>query len=68
MVHITNYSIQKYSDKFGIFEDGNEASFHDFQYYLNGVYGNKKIDVKNTIWKRILEIIKITCKAVSYLL
>ncbi|CAD8134692.1 unnamed protein product [Paramecium pentaurelia] len=34
-IHLTNNAIQKYSDKYGEFEDGNQLSFDDFQNYLN---------------------------------
>jgi len=64
MIHITNYSIQKYSDKFSSYEYGNEVSFNDFQHYLNYQYGFKKVDVRKTLWKRFIEIIKISCKSV----
>ena len=34
-VHLTNYSVQKYSDKFEIYEDGNEISFSELEKSLN---------------------------------
>lgn len=31
LIHITNYSLQKYGNNFNKFEEGNEISFSDFQ-------------------------------------
>lgn len=33
-VHLTNNAIQKYSQSYGVFEDGNQMSFQQFQVYL----------------------------------
>lgn len=34
-IHLTNNAIQKFSEKYGEFEDGNQLSFDDFQSYLH---------------------------------
>ena len=34
LIHLTNDAIQKYSEEYGKFEDGNKLSYKDFQRYL----------------------------------
>ena len=63
-VHLTNYSVQKYSEKFSNFEIGNEISFEEFQKSLQFNYGID-IDIKKDIIKKISEIIILTFNSVK---
>ncbi len=62
-VHLTNYSVQKYSEKFSNFEIGNEISFDELQTSLKINYGID-IDIKTEIIKKISEIIILTFNSV----
>ena len=55
-IHLTNYSVQKYSDNFEKFECGNEISFEEFQTSINKYYSTD-IDVRKDIMPKIKEII-----------
>jgi hypothetical protein len=55
-VHLTNYSVQKYSQNFSNYEIGNEISFDEFQESLSLNYGIN-IDVRKEILDKIGEII-----------
>ena len=63
-VHLTNYSVQKYSDNFAKFEIGNEISFDEFQMCLQNDY-NLNIDVRKDILNKIKNIIEISMKSVK---
>jgi len=65
MVHLTNYSVQKYSKNFSQYEYGNEVSFAEFQAFLNIEYGYKKKLVKNDLWDKFIELIKLSCNSVK---
>ncbi len=58
-IHLTNYSIQKYSNNFSKFEIGNEISFKEFQNILG-----EKINFKTKILPNIIKIIKISIYSV----
>ena len=63
-VHLTNYSVQKYSNNFAKFEVGNEISFNEFQFSLLKDY-NLNIDVRKDIINKIKKIVEISMKAVK---
>ena len=63
-VHLTNYSVQKYSNNFAKFEVGNEISFDEFQLSLQKDY-NLNIDVRKDILNKIKNLISISMKAVK---
>ena len=42
-IHLTNDAIQKHSDDFGKFENGNKLSYGDFQRYLKANHPKKNI-------------------------
>ena len=44
MIHLTNDAVQKYSEDYGKYENGNKLSYDDFQRFLNTNYGSLKID------------------------
>ena len=62
-VHLTNYSVQKYSKNFSKDDIGNEISYEKFQNFLNKK--TKKINFKEDILTKIYNIIKITFNAVK---
>ena len=55
-VHLTNYSVQKYSQNFSNYEIGNEISYDQIQESLSLNYGIN-IDVRKEIINKISEII-----------
>ena len=63
--HLTNYSFQKYNSNFGKYELGNEASFNDLQKNIDVNY-NKKVDFKQEIFPRIINIIQFVFESVKY--
>ena len=63
-VHLTNYSVQKYSEKFSNFEIGNEISFNEFQSSLYQNYGIN-IDIRKEIINKISEIIVLSFNSVK---
>jgi hypothetical protein len=63
-VHLTNYSVQKYSNNFAKFEVGNEISFDQFQVSLFKDY-NLYVDVRKDILNKIKNIVGISMKAVK---
>ena len=62
-VHLTNYSVQKYSENFSKFEFGNEISFSEFEESLLNDY-KIKINTKKDIYPKLIEIIKMSLEAV----
>ena len=66
-IHLTNYSVQKYSDEFEKFEDGNEISFDQLQESLNKCY-NLDINVRNDILPKMKNIIVISIESVKKLI
>ena len=63
-IHLTNYSVQKYSDNFEKFESGNEISFNELQISLNNYY-NLNIDVRKDILSKIKNIIVMSIESVK---
>ncbi len=43
-IHLTNDAIQKRSDDYGKFENGNKLSFKEFQKYLDANFASMNID------------------------
>ena len=39
-VHLTNNAIQKHTEGYGKYEDGNQLSYSEFQEYLDSIEGN----------------------------
>ena len=63
-IHLTNDAIQKHSDEYGKFEDGNKLSYKDFQRYLDFHCSDRRINFVTDILPEIKNIIKDTIKAV----
>ena len=66
-VHLTNYSVQKYSNKFEQFEDGNEISINDLENSLNNYY-KLNIDFRNQVIPKIKNIVLISMNSVRKLI
>lgn len=64
-VHLTNNAVQKNSDNYGQFEDGNQISFQDFQTYLDENYTEANINVRNDLISKMHDIVRITFKSVE---
>ena len=63
-IHLTNYSVQKYSDNFEKYEYGNEISFDEFQTSLNNYY-NLNIDVRKDLLPKVKNIIVMSMESVK---
>ena len=63
-VHLTNYSVQKYSNDFGKKEIGNEISFDDFEKSLREEY-NLEINIRKYLLKQFKKIIEVSMKSVK---
>lgn len=61
-IHLTNNAVQKYSNNYGQFENGNQLSFPWFQKYLEDIYPN--FDFKVGILSRIKDLIYTSLNAV----
>lgn len=62
-IHLTNDAIQKYSDEYGKFEDGNKLSYKDFQRYLDHHCQDKKINFTQDILPQIKSLAKDSIQA-----
>lgn len=60
---MTNNAVQKQSDNYGQFEDGNQMSFNDFQAYIDENYSESAINVKNDLVTSMKETVVTTFKA-----
>ena len=64
LIHLTNDAIQKYSEEYGKFEDGNKLSYKDFQRYLDFHCSDKKVNFFNDILPNIKILIKDSIQSV----
>ena len=64
LIHLTNDAIQKYSEEYGKFEDGNKLSYKDFQRYLDFHCSDKKVNFFNDILPNIKNLIKDSIQSV----
>ncbi|OMJ89940.1 hypothetical protein SteCoe_7833 [Stentor coeruleus] len=62
-IHLTNDAVQKYSDDYGKFENGNKMSYNDFQRYLDNHY-ERSVNFIEEILPQIKNIVKRTFEAV----
>ena len=62
-IHITNYSLQKKSEKFEIYEEGNEISYNDFKKYLKSQ--NISLDNFDKMINKMKLLVEISMKAVG---
>jgi hypothetical protein len=63
-IHLTNYSVQKYSNNFEKYEEGNEISFDELQESLFQCY-DLKIDIRKVILPYIKKIIVLSIESVK---
>jgi tubulin polyglutamylase TTLL1/tubulin monoglycylase TTLL3/8 len=57
-IHLTNDAIQKHSEEYGKFEDGNKLSYKDFQRYLDHHYTERKVNFVQEILPKIKSLAK----------
>ena len=62
-IHITNYSLQKNSNNFQLYEQGNEMSYNDFKNFL--VNEKISLDKFDSMITQMKYLIKISFKSVS---
>ena len=62
-IHLTNDAIQKHSEEYGKFEDGNKLSYKDFQRYLDYHCSDKKINFLADILPKIKALAKDSIQA-----
>jgi tubulin---tyrosine ligase len=63
-VHLTNDAVQKHSEDYGKYENGNKMSYNDFQRYIDTHLSEKKVNFVEEILPRIKNIVTDTLKAV----
>ena len=62
-IHLTNDAVQKWSEDYGRFENGNKLSMGDFQRYLRNYFNKDSIDIKKLILPQIKKLITDTFRA-----
>ncbi|CAI2376333.1 unnamed protein product [Moneuplotes crassus] len=62
-VHLTNNAVQKFSENYGQFEDGNQLSFQDFQEYIDEHFPDSEINVQDNLVSRMKRCIITSFKA-----
>lgn len=58
VIHLTNDAIQKKSEGYGKYENGNKLGFQDFQKYIDSNYSDKKVNFTRDILSQIKVFIK----------
>jgi hypothetical protein len=56
-VHLTNNAVQKYSENYGTFEDGNQLGYKRFQEIINDTHPDCGVSVYNDIIPQIKDLI-----------
>lgn len=62
-IHLTNDAVQKRSEDYGKFENGNKVSLQDFQKYLKQEFPEMKIDFFKHIMPQIKKLVTDTFRA-----
>ena len=62
-IHLTNDAIQKHSEEYGKYEDGNKLSYKDFQRYLDFYCPEKKVTFLADILPKIKNLAKDSIQA-----
>ena len=65
-IHLTNDAIQKHSEEYGKFEDGNKLSYRDFQRYLDFHYSEKKTNFINDVIPIMKNLIRDSIQSVFF--
>eukprot|EP00347_Sterkiella_histriomuscorum_P023784 403333401 len=63
-IHLTNDAVQKHSQDYGKFENGNKMSLQDFQKYLKQQYPSYHIDIKRDLMPQIRKLITDSYRSV----
>ncbi len=56
MIHLTNDAVQKKSEDYGKYENGNKISFADFQKYLDNSSQDKKLNFYKTVYPKMMRL------------
>jgi tubulin polyglutamylase TTLL1/tubulin monoglycylase TTLL3/8 len=64
LIHLTNDAVQKYSEDYGKYEQGNKLSYSDFQRYLDLIHREAHINFQSEILPKLREIVRDTVQAV----
>ena len=62
-IHLTNDAIQKHSEEYGKYEDGNKLSYKDLQRYFDFHCSDKKINFLSEILPKIKDLAKDSMQA-----
>ncbi len=63
-IHLTNNAVQKNTEGYGHLEDGNQLSYADFQEYIDSEFPNKRVSVKDHLYKKMKEFVNIALLSV----
>ena len=63
LIHLTNDAVQKKSEDYGKFENGNKIAYHDFQKYLDANFPKLNIDFYRDILPQIAKLVTDTFRA-----
>ncbi|KAL4503006.1 hypothetical protein ABPG72_014235 [Tetrahymena utriculariae] len=64
-IHLTNNAIQKNSEQYGQFENGNSINYATLKKYINAINGKESEGIWDKIQQKIRNIIKITLQSTS---
>ena len=68
MIHLTNDAVQKKSEDYGKYENGNKISFSDFQKYLDHSFLDKKLNFYKTVYPKMMCLAKDVLTATNLVL
>lgn len=61
-IHLTNDAVQKFSEDYGKFENGNKMSYGEFQKYIDANYQTMPVDFIDEVGVKIKDIVTDTIK------
>ncbi|OMJ86235.1 hypothetical protein SteCoe_12300 [Stentor coeruleus] len=64
-IHLTNDAVQKFSEDYGKFENGNKMSYGEFQKYVDAYYQVRPVNFVDEIGMKIKEIVMDTIKCAA---
>lgn len=64
-IHLTNDAVQKYSEDYGKFENGNKMSYTEFQRYLDTHY-DRRVNFMEEVVSEIKKIVRRTIESVYF--
>ena len=64
-IHLTNDAVQKYSEDYGKFENGNKMSYNEFQRYLDNHF-DRKVNFVDEVVIEIKNIVRKTIESVYF--